>query len=289
MHLYPMQRILVCTDFSDSSNLALKAAEELRQRNQGSIHLLHVSELSLELNHVLTEPATYRDHILGGLKKLLEDKMDLQILNCKATATPLIKSGNIIEVIKQLSDEGMYDLVVMGHGRSPIMSQLIGSTAYKMISSTLLPLLLVKTPIKFGRVVGLIDESRPKDKLIIATYNFFEKFKLQEVGFISLWMDFPEPFGNQQGAVELRDDLTREITHYCPPQVKPDIKIEPNRELKLAVPLNKILKETKADIAVLKKFTDGNLKRVYIGSTTKKLLEIYDGNLLIIPPTSHND
>ena len=136
MHLYPMQRILVCTDFSDSSNLALKTAEELRKKNQGSIHLLHVSELTLGLNEIFTEPATYRDLVLGGLKKSLEDKMAVQILNCKAKATPIIKNGNIIEVIQKLSDEGHYDLILMGHGRSPIMSQLIGSTAYKMISAT---------------------------------------------------------------------------------------------------------------------------------------------------------
>jgi hypothetical protein len=55
------------------------------------------------------------------------------------------------------------------------------------------------------------------------------------------------------------------------------------------VPLNRILKETNADVAVLKKFTDGNLKRVCIGSTTKKLLEIFDGNLLIIPPSTIHD
>lgn len=176
MHLYPMQRILVCTDFSDSSNLALKAAEELRQKNNGSIHLLHISELGFDLNDIIPEPATYRDLVLGGLKKSLDVKMTAQILNCKASATPVIKEGNFIKVIQQLSDEGQYDLIVMGHGRSPILSQLIGSTAYKMISATPLPLLLVKTPIKFGKVVGLIDESRPKDKIIIATYNCFEKF-----------------------------------------------------------------------------------------------------------------
>jgi hypothetical protein len=40
---------------------------------------------------------------------------------------------------------------------------------------------LIKTYIKFGKVAGLIDESRPKDKIIIATYDFFEKFNFQEI------------------------------------------------------------------------------------------------------------
>lgn len=288
MHLYPMKRILVCTDFSDSSNLALKAAEELRQRNQGSIHLLHVYELGFELNDILSEPQTYRDVLLGGIKKSFDDKLATQILTCNAQATPLIKNGNLIENIQQLADEGEYDLIVMGHGRSPIMSQLIGSNAYKMISATPLPLLVVKTPLKFERVAGLIDESRTRENIIIATFDFYEKFGLKDVSFIRLWMDFPEPFGNQHGAVEIRDKLVEEITHFGPPQIKPDIKIEPTRELKLADPLNRILKDIKADVAVLKKFSEGNLKRIYIGSTTKKLLEIFEGNLLIIPPAAND-
>lgn len=289
MHLYSLQRILVCTDFSESSDVALQVAEQLRKRGQGTIHLLHVSELGLHLNNVLNSGHNYRDVILGDFKKSLEEKLNQQIRSCKAEATAIIKEGNIVEVVHNLAEDGLFDLIVMGHGRSPLLSQIIGSTAYKMISSTPLPLLLVKKPLTFGRVAGLIDESRTKDKIIIGTFDFFQKFKFNEVSFISLWIDFPGPFGNQQQASEMRDKTVEEIAYFKPDHISPEIQIQPTRELKLASPLNQILQETHVDVAVLKKFTEGNLKRVYLGSTTKKLLEIFNGNLLVLPPSAVND
>lgn len=283
MHLYPMQRILVCSDFSESSNLALKAAEELRKRSNGSIDLIHITEFGFDINDI--ESTTYRDVFLNGLKKTQMEKLTKQIQSCGVNATPLIKDGNIVTVLRELADRGKYDLIVMGHGRSPLMSHLIGSTAYKMISHTTLPLLLVKKPMSFERVTGLIDEARERDKLIIATYNFFEKFKFKDVGFVSLWIDLPEPFGNQHEAMEIKDNVTQEVNDFCPPNVKPDIKVAPTREVKIAEPLNELLKETHSDVAVLKKFSTGNMKRIYLGSTSKSLLERFDGNLLIIPPS----
>jgi hypothetical protein len=48
-------RILVCTDFSEAANLALLAAEKMRKKTNGLIHVLHVNEFPLQWDWVSTE------------------------------------------------------------------------------------------------------------------------------------------------------------------------------------------------------------------------------------------
>lgn len=286
MHLYSMKRLLVCTDFSEASDVVLKAAENLRAKNGGSIHLLHVSELGLHLEDAFHESlgSSYKNVFLGNLKESLEKKMATQLGRCNSQALPLYKDGKANEVILDLANSGSYDLIVMGHSRGPILSQIIGSTAYKTMSSSPIPVFIVKDPLRLEKVAALIDESRPMDRLIIGTFDFHFNFKCSDIHFISLWLDFPEPFGNPKGASEVFDKIQEEVTHFATQGVTFKIHAAPTRELKLAIPLEKILKETKIDVAVLKRYTEGNLKRAYLGSTTKRLLEIFDGNILILPP-----
>ena len=76
MKLYTMKRLLVCTDLSESSDQALKAAVEMQKRNGGSVDLLHVSELGLHLDDVLSDglKSTYRDVFLSDFKKSIDVK-----------------------------------------------------------------------------------------------------------------------------------------------------------------------------------------------------------------------
>lgn len=286
MKLYTMKRMLVCTDFSESSDLVLKAAEELRLKNGGSIDLLHISELGLHLEDVLTDPLkkTYRDVFLGGLKESLEAKILNQVKRCGLSPNIIYRDGKVDEVIVEMAGEGKHDLIVMGHGQKPFIKQLLGSNTAKVISNTPLPLLVIKTTLRLQKIAGLVDESRKMDRIVIGTLDFLRNFQCGEAEFISLWLDFPAPFGNSEEGFKVKTSLNEEIEHYANPSDKTSLRVGPTRELKLAIPLEKILKEDKIDIVVLKKFSEGNPKRAYIGSTTKRLLEIFEGNLLILPP-----
>jgi len=283
--LYSMNRILACTDFSENSDEVLRAADELARRHHGTVDLLYVSELGLQLGEILNETManTYRGVFLGDLKLSIEGRAMEQIRRCSSMATPIFRDGEVSEQILQLADSGNYDLVIMGHGRKPVYKQFLGSNSFKVVSSVQIPLLVVKRPLKLHRIAGLIDESRPSDKVIIGTYDFLRNFQCDKALFVSLWMDFPAPFGNSDGGAEVNDKLNEEITHFQHPGEKVELIVEPTKDLKLAYPLEKILRKHQVDVAVVKRFSEGNLKRVYIGSTTKRLLEIFEGNLLVLP------
>jgi nucleotide-binding universal stress UspA family protein len=288
MQLYSMKKILVCTDFSEASDHALRAAGELLSRNGGSLDILYVSEIGLHLDEVLNETMkkTYRTAFLGDLSATMNAKMQDQMNRCGVQGNTIYRDGKVSEIILNMANEGNHDLLVMGHGQRTIMRQILGSTVFKIISSTPLPLLVTKIPLKLGRVAGLVDESREMDQIILGTLDFLRNFQCEEAEFISLWMDFPQPFGNNDTPTDIEKKLREQVEHFCHEADKVSIRVEPTRELKLAYPLVEMLKEDKIDIAILKRFTSGNLKRVYIGSTTKRLIEIFEGNVLILPPNN---
>ena len=120
------------------------------------------------------------------------------------------------------------------------------------------------------------------DFVIKGTLEFSREFHCSEIEFISLWVDFPKPFGNNEEGLVVESRLREAVDVYINPSEKAVIRTESTKELKLAYPLEIILKEEKVDFAVVKKFTEGNAKRAYMGSTTKRLLEIFEGNLLVL-------
>lgn len=285
MKLYPMTRMLVCTDLSAESDLVLKAAEELRNINNGTIDLLYVSDLGFKFDEILGQSSrpTYRDAFMGDLKASIESKMKDQISRTGIKCNTLIKDGKVSEVVKAISEENQHDLIVMGHGRKPLVHKILGSNANKMISHSVLPVMVIKKTLALNKVAGLIDESRSLDRIIIGSFDFFRNFKCKGITFVSLWMDFPEPFGNPHGR-DTEEKVYEEIKHFAKENEKFDVKFGPTKELRLAEPLEKILSKEHVDVVIVKRFSQGNLKRVHIGSTTKQLLEIFDGNILVLPP-----
>ena len=97
-------------------------------------------------------------------------------------------------------------------------------------------------------------------------------------------MDFPFPLKNSLEKSEAETKFKEEVDYYADPKDQVVVKLETTKELKLAKHLLEILIRDKIDLVVLKRFSEGNLKRVYLGSTTKRLLESFEGNFLILPP-----
>ncbi len=286
MRAYKLKRVLVCTDFSTGSDLILKAAQELCDKDGGNIDLLFVSELGLHLDEISkgSEGSTYADRFLGEIKTSIELKMKDQLIRCGVNANTIIREGNITEVILEIAHECKHDFIMMGHGRKPLVHQIFGSNVLKVLSSTPIPLLIIKNPVRLKKVAGLLDESRSLDLVIIGTFDFARSFKCQEIEFISLWLDLPEPFGKPEEGRRLVEKIEEEVSTFSHKDEKPMIKIVPTRDFKLSRVLVDLLEQEEVDVAVLKRFSHGNLKRIYMGSTTKYILENFHGNLLILPP-----
>ena len=286
MKLFTFKRLLVCTDLSEASDPLLIAAEHLALINDCAVDVLYVSELGLHLGSPAdhNENSTFRDVILNEFKQSIDSKFSKQVNRCSSHAKMIFREGKVYEEIIGVAQEGQHDLIIMGHAEKSLVMQVLGSNALKVVSAAPIPLLVVKKSLRFGKIAGLVDESREMERIILGAFDFYRVFQFSEIEFVSLWMDFPYPLKNSLEKSEAETKFKEEVDYYADPKDQVVVKLETTKELKLAKHLLEILIRDKIDLVVLKRFSEGNLKRVYLGSTTKRLLESFEGNFLILPP-----
>ena len=140
--------ILVPTDFTEPSDLALLYAEDLAERLDADIVLLHVSEVPT-IGIVDPPGMVTRDLVnsmeevsVRGLERLLE-KHQRPGLNIRT----MVKVGDTVQQIGEAAEEVGADLICMGtHRRSGLRRALLGSTAELLVRKSNVPVLMIKEP-----------------------------------------------------------------------------------------------------------------------------------------------
>lgn len=158
-----LKNVLVPTDFSETSKVAIKYARELASAYHGSVHLLHVlPDASIQPwafgvdTKIMGLPAAERTKrweqmANEQLKNLLSEAERVQLDVRFAT-----KVGHPVQEILQYAQDQGVDLIVMGtHGRStpgPNIGQTfpwnppIGSVAERVVRGAPCPVLTVRHP-----------------------------------------------------------------------------------------------------------------------------------------------
>lgn len=133
-----LKKILVATDFSEPSGVALAYGRDFARSYKAQLHVLHVVEdvvlryspevgMALPQLQVDLENAAQRE-----FKKLItnDDRQTLDIV------THVETSLNIAEAITRYARENAIDLIVTGtHGRGTVKHLLMGSVAERVVRS----------------------------------------------------------------------------------------------------------------------------------------------------------
>ena len=142
-----LKNILVATDFSEPSGVALSYGRDMARSYHARLHVLHVVEdVMMRYNSEVgfavpqlqdeLEEAARRD-----LQALItdDDRQTLSLL-------PVIETGvNIAEAIVRYAREHEIDLIVTGtHGRGPVKHFLMGSVAERVVRTAPCPVLTVR-------------------------------------------------------------------------------------------------------------------------------------------------
>jgi len=139
-----IKKIIVPTDFSDSSRNAIKYASSFAKKFKASISLIYVIEpivIGLDGGSIpiLTDIST---------KEKLED--ELKVI-CKEDISPSVKTAinvNIgkpfIEIIEFAEKEDADLIIIATHGHTGIEHLLFGSTAEKVVRKASCPVLSIK-------------------------------------------------------------------------------------------------------------------------------------------------
>lgn len=140
------RKILVATDFSESSEEALDYAIGLASRLDAKVYLLNVIGLPLlgvaDVGIALS-PAMIDALVRGNqteLERLVERRAPAKI-------QILLKTGDVRDVILATANEIGADLIVMGtHGRRGLGRALLGSIAEGVLRHAHVPVLTIHEP-----------------------------------------------------------------------------------------------------------------------------------------------
>lgn len=141
-------RILVPTDFSETSDAALVYAKDLAVTLGASLHLLHVFADPYALATYSPEvyaplPPDVRERALEDVRECLDERLDSTERQRLAGTTAVVTGLTAKEIVRYATDNGM-DLIVMGtHGRRGVAHLLLGSVAEHVVRTAHCPVLTV--------------------------------------------------------------------------------------------------------------------------------------------------
>jgi nucleotide-binding universal stress UspA family protein len=147
-----LKRILVPTDFSESSERALKYAIRLGRPYKAEIvvlHVFHLKEYLALLSQREDVDSGTANQVLEASKNGASEKLEdlIRRMDDKEVAlVPILLIGVPFEEIVRYAAEHRIDLIVMPtHGRTGLAHFLLGSTAERVISHSDCPVVVIRT------------------------------------------------------------------------------------------------------------------------------------------------
>lgn len=143
-----IKNILVATDFSEPSTVALAYGRDLARTYSAKLHVLHVVEdvvmrYAPEIGMVTPDPQTELEKVARGfLDKLITDD-DRRTLD---VVTVLERDINYAAAITRYAKANAIDLIITGtHGRGAVKHFLMGSVAERVVRTAPCPVLTVRS------------------------------------------------------------------------------------------------------------------------------------------------
>jgi len=141
-----LKNILVATDFSEPSGVALAYGRDLARSYNARLHVLHIVEdvmmrYSPEIGYALPQQADLEKAASRDLEARITDD-DRRTL----AVVPVVESAvNIADAIGRYAKANEIDLIVTGtHGRGAVKHFLMGSVAERVVRTAPCPVLTVR-------------------------------------------------------------------------------------------------------------------------------------------------
>lgn len=296
--MFKITNILVCSDFSPGSDLAITAGEFFKSRTGASFHALHVSEFPFLWESSIKELMSTRidQKIELEILSVAEKKLREQIVTRNSRALPHVRFGSASQTIHSFIGEHNVDLIILGHKGRGGTGVYLGGLASKIISSSPVPVLIVKKEFKPMRIAGLVDPNSPM-KDILSSSILLSKLFSCHLEFLSLIPDMGARYagmgrlGISNRILSLSDGQRNELKRFIKENIrhelgeeKAEIKVEVTVEKKLAYHLNSILSADFSDLVVMKRHQSAFLEKILVGSETRRMLELFAGNIMVLPP-----
>jgi nucleotide-binding universal stress UspA family protein len=155
-----MDKILIPCDFSEQAVNAFRLAIDMAHTSGAELHVLHVIELPIMHDDVLTPMPSFDETLMKELTEREEEKFsDLkkQFAREHLFMTTKIEFGPIVPLILDYLTDNQITLIVMGtKGASGLQEVLVGSNAEKVVRNALCPVISVKRYSTLGEIRHIV-------------------------------------------------------------------------------------------------------------------------------------
>ena len=139
-----IEKILVATDFSETSQAALEYAKELARSAGAALVVLHVEEDPI-LNAVSTDQS-YRDEADAKTLQRLQTLIESQEQQRLRAEFAVVHGNAFVEIVRYARDHGVGMIVLGTHGRTALAHMILGSVAENVVRTAECPVLTVRHP-----------------------------------------------------------------------------------------------------------------------------------------------
>ncbi len=193
-----IKKILVPTDFSTQAESALKVAAQIAKKNTSEIYLLHVLEMPVHLNDLMTSgnsgPAPEAIFFMKQTHKKFEEVMSQNYLD-GLVVNETVSFEDTLQGIIEACDKNDIDMIVMGsHGSSGFEELFIGSNAEKVVRTSKQPVLVIKEDCDIFEINDIVYATNfdDEDKPCLTAANEFAK--LLDAKLHLLWVNTANTF-----------------------------------------------------------------------------------------------
>ena len=145
-----LKHVLVPTDFSETSDSALRYGKALAGAFGATLHVVHIVEAPFGQPWAVEaygfSLATLQDEWTKDAQSRLAASLSDDEKKTLHAVTTTVLGHPVMEILRYEKDNGI-DLIVMGtHGRGPLGHVVLGSVAERVVRKAPCPVLTVRTP-----------------------------------------------------------------------------------------------------------------------------------------------
>ena len=262
-----MYKILVPVDFSKKSEFAVKMSSQIGKKIKSEIHLLHLVELP---SGIVDMGAGSNFSIPASMMYLrkVKDKI-IHLKNTFFDSDHIIKYSikfeNPFEGIRNYTQKNDINLIVMGSkGVSDFEEMIIGSNTEKVVRTSNIPVVVVKT-----------DNDKFKFKKLVFASNFDDENKAAFVDFLA----FAKKFNSQIHLLKINTISNFESSYTTHKKIKDFVKgfnlkrktITIYNDASVVKGIINFAKEIDADVIALTTHGRSGLSSLFNGSIAKSV------------------